>query len=137
MNGGREFVWPVRVYWEDTDAAGVVYYANYLKFMERARTEWLRELGVAQETLRDQDGRMFVVRRAEVNYRQPARYGEELQVVSRIAEHTPARLVFQQQVRLSGAGMLLVEGVVEVVCVSAQTFRPARMPGWLQQLLDR
>ena len=137
MTGNREFLWPVRVYWEDTDSAGVVYYANYLKFMERARTEWLRALGVEQEILRDQDERMFVVRRVETDYRQPARYGEELQVVSRIAERTPARLVFRQQVCLAASGVLLVEGMVEVVCVNALTFRPARMPGWLQQLLDR
>lgn len=137
MTGNREFLWPVRVYWEDTDAAGVVYYANYLKFMERARTEWLRALGVEQQVLRDQDERMFVVSRAEIDYHRPARYGEALLVSSRIARRTPARLTFGQQILRTGTDQVLVEGQVDVVCVNALTFKPARMPDWIQQVLER
>ena len=74
------FVWPVRVYWEDTDAGGIVYYANYLKFMERARTEWLRAIGVDQVRLKEEHGLMFVVVDVEAHYRKPARYGDLLQV---------------------------------------------------------
>ncbi|MBN8772080.1 MAG: YbgC/FadM family acyl-CoA thioesterase, partial [Thiobacillus sp.] len=72
------FVWPVRVYWEDTDAGGVVYYANYLKFMERARSEWLRAFGFEQDVLRDEPGIVFVVRRVEIDYLSPARFNEQL-----------------------------------------------------------
>ena len=72
--------WPVRIYWEDTDAGGIVYYANYLKFMERARTEWLRAAGIEQLPLKEQHGLMFVVVDLEAHYRKPARYGDELQV---------------------------------------------------------
>ena len=74
------FVWPVRVYWEDTDAGGIVYYANYMKFMERARTEWLRALGVDQVRLKEEHGLIFVVVDVEAHYRKPARYGDQLQV---------------------------------------------------------
>ena len=72
------FVWPVRVYWEDTDAGGVVYYANYLKFMERARSEWLRVLGFEQDVLRDDAGVVFVVRRVEIDYLSPARFNDQI-----------------------------------------------------------
>jgi acyl-CoA thioester hydrolase len=81
------FNWPVRVYWEDTDAGGIVYYANYLKFFERSRTEWLRTLGIAQQSLREKTGGMFVVSQATVNYLQSARLDDELLVTTSLLEN--------------------------------------------------
>ena len=129
-----EFVWPVRVYYEDTDAGGVVYYANYLRFMERARTEWLRALGLEQSELLAGDAVLFVVRRAEVDYRKPARYDDALEIRSRMELRPPLRILFHQRVECNG---LLVEGKIEVVCVNAQTFRPVMLPQRVQRLIER
>ena len=92
------FVWPVRVYWEDTDAGGVVYYANYLKFLERARSEWLRSRGWEQDRLREEQGVVFVVRRAEIDYLAPARYNDQLDVRCTPTELGRATLVVAQAV---------------------------------------
>jgi acyl-CoA thioester hydrolase len=125
----RMFAWPVRIYWEDTDAGGIVYYANYLKFMERARTEWLRAAGVEQLPLKEQHGLMFVVVDIEAHYRRPARYGDELVVTCVIAERTRASFTFEQQVyRGSLDGELLVEGKVRVACLDAVNLRPTALP---------
>jgi len=124
-----EFVWPVRVYWEDTDAGGVVYYANYLRFMERARTEWLRSLGIEQLPLVEQHGVLMVVAHVEATYRRPARYGDLLQVVSSIAEVGKVSLSFEQRVyRESVDGELLLDGKVKVGCIDATNFRPKALP---------
>lgn len=128
-----EHLWPVRVYYEDTDAGGVVYYANYLKFMERARTEWLRELGFEQDALREQ-GYLFAVRRVRADYLRPARFNECLRVSSRILRAGRASLDFSQRVqRLDGAGLCLAE--VGVACLNSDTFRPRALPGALAALL--
>jgi len=124
----KEFVWPIRVYYEDSDATGVVYYANYLRFMERARTEWLRSLGFEQDRLREKPGVLFVVRRAEVDYLQPARFNQLLEVSVRIAALRKASLVFEQEVRLAGGGALLARGRIKVACVDAERLRPAAIP---------
>lgn len=121
------FVWPVRVYWEDTDAGGVVYYANYLKFLERARTEWLRALGVEQTELAGQDGVLFVVRRVEADYLKPARFNDALTVECRLAEVGRASLVMEQGVRRGDE--LLLSARVQAACVTAGEFKPARIPG--------
>ena len=89
------FSWPIRVYWEDTDAGGVVYYATYLKFLERARTEWLRTLGVEQPALAEQDGVVFVVRRVEVDYLRPAMFNDSLTVVCRLVDTGRASLAME------------------------------------------
>ncbi len=124
-----EFVWPVRVYWEDTDAGGVVYYANYLKFMERARTEWLRSSGIEQLPLMEQHGVLMVVAHVEANYRRPARYGDLLQVVSSISELGKVSLSFAQRVyRESVDGELLLDSKVKVGCIDATNFRPKALP---------
>lgn len=120
------FTWPVRVYWEDTDAGGVVYYANYLRFLERARSEWLRALGVAQSELAATDGVLFVVRRVEADYLAPARYDDLLTVVCRMAELGRASLVMEQEVRRDADVLLTAR--VRVACVGADSFRPARIP---------
>lgn len=126
------FTWPVRIYWEDTDAGGIVYYANYLKFMERARTEWLRTVGVEQELLHRQQGLMFVVVHAETHFQKPARYGELLQVSCNVAEARRASLTFRQNIVRAAAGTageeVLVTGIVRVACLDAQKFRPRALP---------
>jgi acyl-CoA thioester hydrolase len=125
----QPFAWPVRIYWEDTDAGGIVYYANYLKFMERARTEWLRSAGIEQLPLKEQHGLMFVVVDIEAHYRRPARYGDVLLVTCVIAERTRASFTFQQQVFRGGLdGELLVEGKVRVACLDAVNLRPTALP---------
>lgn len=127
------FEWDIRVYYEDTDAAGVVYYANYAKFMERARTEWLRALGVNQRELLAQSGIQFVVRQLQLRLRQPARFNDALQVVTAIKNLRPMRVLFQQQVMRDG--VVLAEGEIEVVCVDAATFKPVMFPEWIQNKL--
>jgi acyl-CoA thioester hydrolase len=129
------FTWPVRVYWEDTDAGGIVYYANYMKFMERARTEWLRALGIEQTRLREEHGLIFVVVDLQAHYRRPARYGDLLQVISRIAEQTRASLTFAQEIHREGE--LLLEGTVRVACLDALKYRPRPLPEALVQEMSR
>ncbi len=126
---GAIFTWPVRVYYEDTDAGGVVYYANYLKFMERARSEWLRALGVEQDSLAAREGVLFVVHRAEVEFRSPARFNDLLAVESRISKIGRVRITFEQRVVInSESRRLLCLGHIEVASVQAQSFRPVPIP---------
>lgn len=133
-----EFVWPVRVYWEDTDAGGVVYYANYMRFLERARTEWLRALGIEQIPLKEQHGLIMVVAQVEANYRRPARYGEILQVRSRITELGKVSLSFEQHVhRDTVDGELLLDGKVRVACIDAGSFKPRAFPKAIIESLVR
>ncbi|MFC7433187.1 tol-pal system-associated acyl-CoA thioesterase [Hydrogenophaga bisanensis] len=133
MSKGEPFTWPVRVYWEDTDAGGIVFYANYLKFFERARTEWLRHLGVAQQQLRDEVGGMFVVSATQVQYHRPARLDDLLLVTARIEEAGRASLTIRQQALLKPQqedqdSTLLCEGSIRIGWVDAQTLRPQRIP---------
>jgi len=116
----------LRVYWEDTDASGVVFYANYLKFFERARTEWLRSLGHSQRRLRDETGAIFVVAESAVRYLRPARLDDALEVTVGVIEAGRATMLIAQQA-LRGAE-LLAEGTIRIGCVDAQTLRPRRIP---------
>lgn len=127
----------LRVYWEDTDAGGVVFYANYLKFFERARTEWLRALGVGQQALREATGAIFIVTDTAVRYRAPARLDDELQVtVALRARGTASMTIAQQAWRGAvGAGTLLAEGEIRIGCVDHGTFRPRRIPNEVLQTL--
>ena len=120
----------VRVYWEDTDAGGVVFYANYLKFFERARTEWLRALGVGQQALRDSTGAIFVVTNTSVRFRAPARLDDELRVTVFLRQRGTASMTIAQQAWRGsvGEGTLLVEGEIRIGCVDHGTFRPRRIP---------
>jgi acyl-CoA thioester hydrolase len=127
------FRWPLRIYWEDTDAGGVVFYANYLKFFERGRTEWLRSLGVSQEALRRDEGVLFVVSDTQVRYRRPARLDDEVTVTVRLAEPGKASLVIDQQA-LRGHDVL-AEGRIRIGCVDAITLRPRRIPPFLLALI--
>jgi len=131
--GAAHFVWPVRVYYEDTDAGGIVFYANYLKFFERARTEWLRACGVDQQKLVDESGVLFVVRRAALDYHAPARLDDVMTVVSRIGRLGRASIDFVQQI-LRGE-TLLVSGHVRVGCVARNTIRPTGIPSYVLDAL--
>jgi acyl-CoA thioester hydrolase len=127
------FSWPVRVYWEDTDAGGVVYYANYLKFMERARSEWLRAFGFEQDVLRDESGVVFVVRRVEIDYLSPARFNEQLEVSVKLHEMGRASLSVRQEL-IRGPDRL-AQAVVTLACVDAARFKPVKIPEPLLQAL--
>lgn len=130
MNGAPSFSLPLRVYYEDTDAGGVVYYANYLRFLERARTEWLRQLGCAREELRATCGWLFVVSRVEANYLRPARLDDLLTVHARVLEARGASVVFDQSVTHEN-GDTLMRARVRVACVDAESFHPRRLPAAL------
>jgi len=131
------FSWPSRVYWEDTDAGGIVYYANYLRFLERARTEWLRERGFSQQRLQREEGILFTVVSLEIEYRAPARLDDELEISCEPRPQGPASLRFAQSVyrRAPGAEReLLAQASVRVACVDARTLRPRRLPAFLQEM---
>lgn len=122
---------PIRVYWEDTDAGGVVFYANYLKFFERARTEWLRAKGYAQERLRTETGCAFIVTDTSVRYLRPARLDDLLDVTVGLTRAGQASLGVAQQAWRTGAmGVpeLLAEGTIRIGCVKLGTFKPRRIP---------
>ena len=128
MNSSNQFTWPVRVYYEDTDSGGVVYYANYLKFMERARTEWLRSVGFEQDELLSQEGIIFAVRSVEVGYHLPARFNDALLVTAALAAKGGASLTFQQAVLRADDERVLCSGTVKIACVNMHTMRPAPIP---------
>ena len=128
------FIWRIRVYWEDTDAGGIVFYANYLKFFERARTEWLRSRGLEQEALRHSDGLMFVVSETRVRYLQPARLDDEIELSVQVTEAGQASLTFLQQALRHGE--VLAEGDIRVACVDAITLRPRRFPPSLKRIFE-
>ena len=123
------FTWRARVYWEDTDGGGVVYYANYLKFMERARTEWLRSLGHSQSELADQYGYVFAVAEVKVNYRKPARLDDELLITCVPVPEGRVSMRFEQTI--SRGDVVLTEGEVRIACVDAKTFRPRSLPDFI------
>lgn len=120
------FQWKLRVYWEDTDAGGIVFYANYLKFFERSRTEWLRNLGVEQQRLKEATGGMFVVVQTSVKYLRPARLDDELMVTARLQECGRASMTIEQQALLEDE--LLCEGTIRIGWVNSTSMQPARIP---------
>jgi acyl-CoA thioester hydrolase len=125
----------MRIYWEDTDAAGIVFYANYLKFFERARTEWLRGLGFGQEALRTQAGIAFVVSETRLRYRRPARLDDVIAVSVAVIHLGQASLEIAQEARR--AGELLADGTIRIGCVELGTFRPCRIPNDIRLALPR
>lgn len=132
------FGFPLRVYWEDTDAGGIVFYANYLKFMERGRTEWLRALGFNQQVLREQVGGMFVVSETAIKYHQSARLDDALWVTARVQEAGRVSLTIAQQVMLQREGQpdaLLAEGTIRIGWVDAATLKPGRIPAAILEQL--
>jgi acyl-CoA thioester hydrolase len=131
------FTWPVRVYWEDTDAGGIVFYANYLKFFERARTEWLRALGVEQQRLREQLGGMFVVTQTQLQYHRPARLDDLLLVTAQVVDAGRASMTIEQTALLkpqqndavsSEPAQLLCSGTIRIGWVDDRQLRPQRIP---------
>jgi acyl-CoA thioester hydrolase len=129
------FSWPIRVYYESTDAGGVVYHAEYLRFFERARTEWLRSLGFEQPELRTSEGVIFVVRSMHIKYLQPARFNELLEVSSKLVELGRSRFVFEQT--LLRDTEILNQAKVEVACVADATFRPTALPAIIRQQFEK
>jgi len=128
------FCWPARVYWEDTDGGGIVYYANYLRFLERARTEWLRALGHSQLQLARDRGIVFAVVSLSVDYRAAARLDDELQITCEPQSEGAASLRFAQRIYRAHAACapdLLLEANVRVACVDVRTMRPQRLPEFL------
>ena len=133
--GGRiyqPFTWPVRVYWEDTDAGGVVFHARYVHFLERARSEWLRGFGIEQGALREREDVVFAVRAMQLGFRRPARLDDLLTVGCRLLHLGGASLRFAQEVRRDGE--LLLDAEVRCACLEGQSFRPRPLPDWLLAL---
>ena len=131
MVGTQIFAWPVRVYYEDTDAGGIVYYANYLKFMERARTEWLRHYGIDLRELAAQGQLMFVVRSAQLDFLQPAHLGDALEVSVEVIRRRPASVTLRQHVAL--AEKVLCAGEIRLACVEPVSLRPCALPSFIQE----
>jgi acyl-CoA thioester hydrolase len=130
------FTFPVRVYWEDTDAGGVVYYANYLRYLERARSEWLRSLGIDQAELLRDERLQFVVVEANIRYHRPARFDDELVVSVRLEECRGASVVFQQEIRRGAQeGELLISASIRAACLASDGLRPRPLPAALTKQL--
>jgi len=128
----KPFVWKVRVYWEDTDAGGVVYHARYLNFFERARTEWLRNLGVHQAKMADEDNAIFVITNMNINFVKAARLDDELDTSVHSVEMPGARMVFKQDMIRRSDQQLVASADVTAVCLKADSFKPTRMPKWIR-----
>lgn len=131
----QNFFWPVRVYFEDTDAGGVVYYANYLKYLERARSEWLRALGFDQGALMARTGLGFAVRSIAVEYLKPARLDDELKVVSRIESHGRVQVVFDQ--RIERGEQTLLTATVRIACMDLNRGKAAPMPRDIHEQFEK
>ena len=127
------FLWPIRVYYEDTDAGGVVYHTNYIKFMERARTEWLRNLGFEQDELRAREGVIFAVRSVQADYFLPAKFNDELVVSSRAIKNGKASITIEQEVLRES--QVLCKGIINVVTLDGDNFKPKVMPARLYEKL--
>jgi len=126
------FNWPVRVYYEDTDSGGVVYYANYLKFMERARTEWLRSFSVEQDILRDQFGVIFAVSQVQIDYCLPAKFNDELVVTTTLSRKGKASIIFEQVVLRNNE--TLARAKIKIACLDVNLFKPVPIP---KEILDK
>ena len=124
----------VRVYYEDTDSGGVVYYANYLKFIERARSEYLRELGFEQDQLIKEQNVIFAVRRLQADYRSPARFNDLLTVKTQLKKVGKASLDFSQKIAISGQNQVLFEAQISIACLQADSFKPCAIP---QRILEK
>ena len=131
------FEFPIRVYWEDTDAGGIVFYANYLKFFERARTEWLRHLGIEQQALREATGGMFVVVKTQLKYHKPAQLDDLLSVnASLLSKGRSSLIITQQAWRQAAQPMLLCEGTIRIGWVQAASLKPDRIPSSILERLS-
>ncbi|MBN8735875.1 MAG: tol-pal system-associated acyl-CoA thioesterase [Xanthomonadales bacterium] len=130
------FRWRTRVYWEDTDAGGVVYHAGYLRFLERARTEWMRAHGMGQQALRESQGVVFVVREIDIAFDKPARLDDELDATLRVTRLRSASIEFAQEVLRAADGVTLARARVRIACVDAREFVPVRIPPDISALIE-
>jgi acyl-CoA thioester hydrolase len=130
----QPFAWPIRVYYEDTDAGGVVFHSNYLNFFERARTEMLRALGHEQDVLKADYGILFVVRSLQVDYLKPARFNDMLLVSAKLAEAKKASLVFEQEI--TRGGDILCKGIFRIACLDAMAMTPKAIPQHLFRTIE-
>jgi len=129
------FKWPVRVYYEDTDSGGVVYYANYLKFMERARTEYLRHKGFEQDQLIEQQNIIFAVRSVQCDYKSPARFNDDLTVTAKVIELKKASMLFEQKiVKNNQPNKILCQGQIRIACLHADNFKPCAIPNSIMEV---
>lgn len=128
------FKWPTRVYYEDTDSGGVVYYANYLKFMERARTEFLRHFGVEQDALIKNENIIFAVRHIDIDYHKPAHFNELLTVTARVIECRKASMVFEQTILRDSDQQLLCSGRVRIASLHAESLKPCKIPQFILEV---
>ena len=126
------FVWKVRVYWEDTDAGGVVYHSRYLNFFERARTEWLRSLGVHQVKLAVEDNVIFAIRHMDIDFAQAARLDDELDVTVHSVNAGGVRMTFSQDMTCCSDQQRVASANLTAVCLKADSFKPTRMPKWIR-----
>lgn len=135
LDNHKEFCWPVRVYYEDTDSGGVVYYANYLKFMERCRTEWLRDLGFEQDQLIEHEKLIFAVRSIAVDYHKPARFNDALTVSATVQKSGKVSIDFRQSIRRGDE--LLCEGHIRLAALDSDTLRPKALPQEITTKLEQ
>ena len=131
----KRFSWPVRVYYEDTDTGGIVYYANYLKFFERARTEWLRSFGLNQDKLAQEEGLIFVVRRASLDFVRPARLDDMLEVT--VEPLKLARVYVQLAQEARRGAQVLARAEIQVACLNLRDFKPVAMPQSLRESIQQ
>jgi len=131
----KNFTWPVRVYYEDTDTGGVVYYANYLKFFERARTEWLRSFGLNQDKLAQEDGLIFVVRRALLDFERPARLDDLLEVTVELQKLARVYLDLTQEARCGS--QVMARAQIRVACLNLRRFKPVEIPQSLRESIQQ
>lgn len=136
MTQQSQFTLPVRVYYEDTDAGGVVYYANYLRYFERCRSEWVRSFGIDQRQLAETHDLVFVVRRASIEYLRPARLDDLLTIGLTVEHAGRAQITVAQCALREPEGTLLASATVQLAAISASAFKPKSLPGWLRQQLE-
>jgi acyl-CoA thioester hydrolase len=134
MAGIKTFSFPVRIYFEDTDSGGVVYHSNYLKFMERARTEWLRSVGIDQHHLKYHAHIMFVVHRIDIQYKLPARFNDDLVVKSELLEIGSSKIEFRQMIYRDEE--MLIDANVDIACIDSEKFKPVRIPSTVKQTME-
>ena len=134
MAGIKTFSLPIRIYFEDTDSGGVVYHSNYLKFMERARTEWLRSIGIDQRHLKQDHQIMFVVHRIDIQYKLPARFNDDLIVKSELKDIGSSKIEFRQMIYRNDE--MLIDANVDIACIDSEKFKPVRIPPTIKQTME-
>ena len=134
MAGIKTFSLPIRIYFEDTDSGGVVYHSNYLKFMERARTEWLRSIGIDQRHLKQDNHIMVVVHRIDMQFKLPARFNDDLIVKSELKNIGSSKIEFRQMIYRNDE--MLIDASVDIACIDSEKFKPVRIPPTIKQTME-